>query len=635
MVETKPLSNTAHGTPFPSPNLAEDILETIQTIILVGNGEGQIVYASPSIERILGYSPAELLGDGFWELPFTANPKARHLHREEIARAARGEVPPISHPYSTKLLTKAGEERWILWHDAKGPGDLIIGAGQDITEQRRAEEEINRRERDFRAIFESASDGILILNSDWVYVDVNPAACAICGYSYEQLVGKKHGSVVESETDLPRLRAEALANGTMTCESTIKRPDGETRHIEYSIITNFRAGHHLILTRDITVRRQLESQLTQAQKLEAVGRLAGGVAHDFNNMLTAIRGYSELLLKSFPEGKHRKYAEGILGAADRAAQTTQQLLAFSRRQVMQPKLLNVNEAVGEELDLLRRLIGEDIELVTALAPDAASIRVDRSQFGQILMNLAVNSRDAMQGGGKLIIETRNVLLDSDYVLKHIQVRAGAYVMLAVTDTGTGISADVKSHIFEPFFTTKPQGKGSGLGLATVYGIVKQSGGYVWVYSEPGEGTTFKIYLPQAQPETPQEPSKASGTAKILVIEDDEMIRTLATTVLRDRGYQVFDAVDGRQALALCQQYVGIFDLVITDVGAPGMSGEDLMGYFAIKYPNVAIVHMSGFPRAHLAGTHAVPREAYFLSKPFTVKQLLEAVEEVLSHRTHS
>jgi two-component system cell cycle sensor histidine kinase/response regulator CckA len=405
--------------------------------------------------------------------------------------------------------------------------------------------------------------------------------------------------------------------------------------VEYTINANFRSGHHLIIMRDITDRRALELQLAQSQRLEAIGRLAGGVAHDFNNMLTAIRGYGDLLLKKFPEGGHRRYVEGILNASERAAQTTQQLLAFSRRQVMQPKLLDLNAAIRGLMDLLQRMIGEDVQLVTLLSEDVGEVLVDPGQFGQILMNLAVNARDAMPGGGKLIVETRSVYLNDEYILKHIQVQPGDYAMLAVTDTGTGIPVEIRPHIFEPFFTTKPQGKGSGLGLATVYGIVKQSGGYVWLYSEPGEGTTFKIYLPKAINSKKRVEDFSDVPRRILLIEDDELIRKLAATALRENGHNVLEAQDGSEALRICQDNDEALDLVITDIGAPGMSGEDLMGYFAVRFPAAAVIHMSGFSRHQLHDTHAVSPDSYFLAKPFTVQQLLERVQEALERSRES
>jgi two-component system cell cycle sensor histidine kinase/response regulator CckA len=614
--------------PLPSPSLAEEILQAVQTIVVVGDGEGQIVYASPAIERVLGYGLDEVLGDGWWRVIRRRFGTADEA-RDRVARGARGEIPVGMEPYTSTLYTKSGEERWILWHDATGPGGLVIGVGNDVTRLHRAEEEIESKGRDFRAIFDGASDGMLILNSDWAYIDANAAAGRIFGITAEELIGKEQGRLLHSTVDTAELRAEAVAKGSITSETEFTLLDGQKRQVEYTINANFRPGHHLIIMHDITERRALELQLAQAQKLEAVGRLAGGVAHDFNNMLTAIRGYGDLLLKKFPEGGHRRYVDGILNASDRAAQTTQQLLAFSRRQVMQPRLLELNTAIRGLLELIRRIIGEDVELITLLSEDVGQVMADPGQLGQILMNLAVNARDAMPGGGKLIIETRSVFLDDEYVLKHIQVEAGDYAMLAVTDTGTGIPPEVRPHIFEPFFTTKPVGEGSGLGLSTVYGIVKQSGGYVWVYSEQGEGTTFKIYLPKPSVSSADTMNVSQLPRKILLIEDDELIRTLAATVLREKGHEVLEVEDGSGALELCQQSDRQIDLVITDIGAPGMSGEDLMGYFAVKYPKVAIIHMSGFSQRYLHDTHAVPMNSYFLAKPFTVQQLLERVQRAL------
>ena len=622
--------NNLGSVPLPSPSLAEDILHVIQTIVFVVDGNGQIVFVSASSERVFGFKSEQLLGNGFFELVQSCDGQDRKQRQADLAQIALGKVPPPPRPYASCLLAKSGEPRWILWHDSKGPGDLLIGAGQDITDLRRAEDELNRREAEFRAIFERSSDGMMILDTKWHYVEVNPAACRIWGLKAEDVLAREQGTVPKSNDDISHLRAKAEEGIEYSAEVEFQRPDGDTRTLDLSVVPNFREGHHLIVMRDITDRRRLEMQLAQAQKLEAVGRLAGGVAHDFNNMLTAIRGYAELLTRNLDDNSpQRRYVNGVLNAAEHAAQTTQRLLAFSRRQVLQPKLIPVNNAVTEMIDLLRRVIGEDIELITLLAPDAGEILVDPGQFGEILMNLAVNSRDAVPGGGRLLIETRNVHLDDDYQLKHAQVHPGDYVMVAVTDTGTGIPPEVKAHIFEPFFTTKPMGKGSGLGLSTVYGIVKQSGGYVWVYSEPGEGTTFKLYFPKHTAGDVELVQQTRGPKNILVIEDDEVIRKLTCTVLRGLGHTVVDEIDGRKALAACESFQGAFDVIITDVSAPGMSGEDLMGFFAVRYPKAAIIHMSGFPLERLRASHAVPADAVFLPKPFTANELIEILSQVL------
>ena len=628
--------NTGRGTSikitFPTPSLADDILQAIQTLVIVINGEGEAVYISPSVQKILGYRVEEVLGN-FWSkaIQLSGTDDLADL-KGQLAKAARGDIPVPTSQVRT-LLTKTGEERWIHWTGSKGPGDLLIASGQDITDLHHAEEEIERREKDFKAVFDEASDGMMILNSKWEYIDANPAAVSIVGLPLEEILGKKHDDLAKSGNQLLKLQDEALLLGRVSQTADFVRLDGERRHLEFTIIVNFRANHQLMMLRDITQRRLLELQLAQAQKLEAVGRLAGGVAHDFNNMLTAIRGYGELLIKKTPDGPHRKYLDGIIGATERASQTTQQLLAFGRRQVMQPKLLDVNRSVRDTTDLIRRVIGEDIELLTVLSNDAGNILVDPGQFGDVLMNLAVNARDAMPNGGKVIIETRAVHLDDDYVLRHIQVHQGDYVMLAITDTGMGIPPEIKPHIFEPFFTTKKVGEGSGLGLAMVYGVVKQSGGFIWVYSEPGEGTTFKLYFPQAASDSG--PASVSSPSNILIIEDDEMVRSLAATILRDQGHFVLEAVDGSRALAACEQFDEQLDLVITDMTAPGMSGDDLIGYFAVRYPAVTVVYMSGFPKVRLAETNPVLKRAIFLPKPFSVKQLLDVVDRALEPKNVS
>jgi len=314
---------------------------------------------------------------------------------------------------------------------------------------------------------------------------------------------------------------------------------------------------------DITERKRLEEQLLQAQKMEAVGRLAGGVAHDFNNLLTAITGYSELLLMRIHEHDPlRKDLEQIRKAADRAASLTRQLLAFSRRQILQPRVLNLNAVVADMEEMLQRLIGEDIDLVTVLHPELGRVKADPGQIEQVIMNLVVNARDAMPQGGKLTIETANVVLDEDYVRRHVGVEAGSYVMLAVSDTGVGMDEDVQSHLFEPFFTTKETGKGTGLGLATTYGIIKQSNGHIWVYSEPGQGTTFKIYLPRVEesiePVTPVLALTESlrGTEIILLVEDEDAVREPARRVLVQNGYTVLEARHGEEALRVCEQHEG-------------------------------------------------------------------------------
>ena len=378
-------------------------------------------------------------------------------------------------------------------------------------------------------------------------------------------------------------------------------------------------------------------QLRQAQKMEAIGRLAGGIAHDFNNLLTVIRGYSRLLLDRVSGHEFRGGLERIDDAADRAASLTSQLLAFSRRQVLQPKVFNLNSLVHDLEKMLRRLINEDIEMRTALAEDLGSIRADRSQLEQVIMNLVVNARDAMPRGGKLTIETSNVYLDEGYAQGHETVQTGSYVLLAVSDTGAGIEPENLARIFEPFFTTKEFGKGTGLGLSMVYGIIKQSGGNIWVYSEPRKATSFKIYLPIVN--APVEPSgedlysasRLRGTETILLTEDDEQVREFASEALRASGYSVIVAETPHVALSICHTHAGHIDLLLTDVVMPGIGGRELAIQVTAKRPEIKVLYMSGYTPQAIVHQGELDANTFFLQKPFTPSSVAAKVREVLDH----
>jgi signal transduction histidine kinase len=386
---------------------------------------------------------------------------------------------------------------------------------------------------------------------------------------------------------------------------------------------------------EITQRRTLEEQLRQAQKMEAVGRLAGGIAHDFNNLLTAIQGFSALLLRDQTlAAPHRADVQEIADAAARAAALTQQLLAFSRKQVLQPAVLDPNEVVAGMSEMLRRLIGEHIELVTDLGPATGHVLADRSQLEQVIVNLVVNARDAMARGGRLTVETRAVALDVEYARRHMGVVPGPHVLLAVSDTGEGMDAETRTHLFEPFFTTKGVGRGSGLGLATVYGIVQQSGGRIEVYSEPGTGTTFKIYLPRvAAPAHAAQPSGTGaprgGTETLLVVEDEAAVRRLARQALERLGYRVLEAGDGRQALDVAAAHAGAIDLLVTDVVMPGMGGRELAEHLTGLRPGLRVLYTSGYTESAIVQNGTLDPTVAYVPKPYTPDQLARKVREVL------
>jgi len=390
------------------------------------------------------------------------------------------------------------------------------------------------------------------------------------------------------------------------------------------------------LERAIMERETVAAQLLQAQKMEAIGQLTGGIAHDFNNMLTVIMGYSELTLHSLrPDDPARVNVEQIEQAGERASLLTRQLLAFSRKQVLQPKVLDLNAVLTNLDQMLQRLIGEDIDLVTVLAPGVGRVHADPSQVEQVIMNLAVNARDAMPRGGKLTIETANVELDDAYARRHGPVQPGAYVLLAVSDTGCGMDRDTQARIFEPFFTTKEPGKGTGLGLSTVYGIVKQSGGYIWVYSEVGRGTTFKIYLPRVEAVAKAvEPSREAtgsvrGSETILLVEDDAGIRALVRQVLAQSGYQVLEAHHGKHAIQICEQHAGPIHLLVTDMVMPEMSGTETAGHLTSLRPDLKVLFLSGYADEAVHRHGMLAAGANFLPKPFTPAVLARKVREVL------
>jgi PAS domain S-box-containing protein len=516
------------------------------------------------------------------------------------------------------------------------------GSQRDITERKRTEQELSRSEERYRDMVENAHDIIYSHDLEGNYTSINKAGERITGYTREEALKLNLAQTVAPEylEKAREMLARKLAGEDVTAyELEIVAKDGRRVAVEVNtrlVYQNKVAVGVQGIARDVTERKHLEEQLRQSQKMEAVGRLAGGIAHDFNNLLTAITGYSDLTLRRLrPEDPLRRNVEEVKKAGERAASLTRQLLAFSRKQVLQPKVLDLNSVVSDMEKMLRRLIGEDIELRTALAPELGSVRADPGQIEQVIMNLAVNARDAMPHGGNLIIETGNVSLDEGYATRHIAVKPGAYVMLAVSDTGAGMSEETQARIFEPFFTTKEVGRGTGLGLSTVYGIVKQSGGNIWVYSEEGRGTAFKIYLPRVD-EAAQEykPSQGAeepldGTEVILLAEDDERVRNLVRAVLEGYGYRVLEAEDGGAALSISARHEGPIHLLLTDVVMPKMSGRELAGRLARVRPGMKVLYMSGYTDESIVHHGVLDADTPFIQKPFEPEALARKVRELL------
>ena len=524
--------------------------------------------------------------------------------------------------------------------------DLLTFVSQHVAsaiEHKRNEEALRRSEARYRSLVQSAVYGIFRSSIDDRFLDVNPALVSMLGYdSAEQLVGVTLGEEVYADpADRERLVQLCLRTGRLESEEVRwRRRDGALITVRLSgrPVLNERgeAEGFEIIAEDVTEHRQLEEQLRQSQKMEAVGRLAGGVAHDFNNLLTVIKGYSELMVDELPaKDPMREEVEEIRKAADRAASLTRQLLAFSRQQVMAPKVLDLNTVVENMDKLLRRLLGEDVELHTVLDRHLGAVKADPGQIEQVLMNLAVNARDAMPRGGKLTIETRNASLDELYAREHATVKAGNYALVAVSDTGIGMDPLTCTKVFEPFFTTKEQGKGTGLGLSTVYGIIKQSGGYIWVYSELGIGTTFKVYLPlvdaqmELAPAAPPQVSPYRGTETILLVEDEDGVRALVRQLLQRHGYTVLPAAHGGEALLLCERHPAKIDLLLTDVVLSQMSGTELAKRLAGVRPEMRVLYISGYTDEAIVQHGILEPGTNFLQKPFTNEALIAKVRQLL------
>jgi PAS domain S-box-containing protein len=605
---------------------------------------GEILDANGALVKLLGYPSREaMLRHSAVE--HYVDPAERLRWVERLGQSG------VAVDFETRLRRVDGVEVVVensgkVVRDSEGRVLYIEGSLVDITERRRAERELRATKERLSHVVAASSAVIYVLDArseELALTWVSENIISILGWARDEVVSRGWWADQVHPEDRERARAErgsVLSADRVGQEYRLRRKDGSYRWVldESRLVRDAAGAPEEVIGAwlDVTEKKSLEAQLQQSQKMEAIGRLAGGIAHDFNNLLTAIRGYADLLREQIREGDPRRAdVDEIRRAADRAAGLTRQLLTFSRRQVLQPRILDLNEVIAAMDRMLRRIIGEDVELVAVSFPGLWPVKADPGQIEQVVVNLAVNARDAMPRGGRLTIETANVELDEGYQATHgFAVEPGRYVMLAVTDTGTGMTQEVQARIFEPFFTTKEPGKGTGLGLATAYGIVKQSGGHITVYSELGRGSTFKLYLPQAPPEAQASVARAApeglteGTETVLLVEDDAAVRRLARQILERLGYSVLEARSPADALDMAGR-AGPIHLVVTDVVMPGMSGRELADRVGRLRPGVKILYTSGYPGEAIARQGVLETGTEFLPKPFTANGLAQKVRQVL------
>jgi len=628
------------------------LVENIREVFWVSDLNNQrLIYVSPAYEQIWGRSCQSLYQDRMSFLDTVHHDDRKHV-AVIFERQARGECTEEEY----RIVRPDGSVRWIRDRgfpikDGSGGVYRIAGIAEDITGYREAEEALRRGEEQFRTLVESMDDIVFTLDREQRHIGLFGQWLEKYGLRPEQFLGKTVREVLGDKLAPVHEVAigRALAGERAVYEWSIDSPQG-TIWIQTSL-SPIRDSDGKItgvvgVGRDVTERkqaeealRQSEEQLRQSQKMEAIGRLAGGVAHDFNNMLTVINGYSDLLISRLaPLDPIRKDVEEIRRAGERASHLTRQLLAFSRRHAFQPEVLNLNAVITNMDKMLRRLIGEDIDLVIFTDPGLGRIKADPGQIEQVIMNLVVNARDAMPDGGKLTIETTNVEIHQEQARQLADIQPGSYVMLTVTDTGCGMDEKTKSHIFEPFFTTKEPGKGTGLGLSTVYGIVKQSGGAISVDSRLNQGTIFKIYLPRVDEAieslkpgaTRAEPTQ--GLETILLVEDEDVLRALICKILEMHGYTVLEARNGGESLLICEQHKGPIHLMVTDVVMPKMNGPSLAERLAQLRPDMKVIYMSGYTDNIIIHRGVQDLSTAFLQKPFTPDALARKVREVLDQR---
>ena len=666
------------GPPPMNPSTAEDLLhaflEHIPHNVYFKDRSSRFVRISHSMAKHFGLTaPAQAINKTDFDMFSKEHAEQAFADEQEVIRTGQ----PILEK-EEKETWPDGSESWVLTTklplvDTDGNVFGTMGISRDITERRRMEQELEEHrvhleklvadrtaelasanelmQRDAEAlrqshrllesIMEGVNEVIFVKDLQGRYTMINTPGAQKLGHSVSEVIGRTDFDLfplATAEAVTAADKAVARTGKTQTLETAMTFPSG-VRAVLTTKSPHFGPSGEIIgvvgVSFDVTEQRQLEEHMQRAQKMEAIGTLSGGIAHDFNNILTVVKGYTDLLLGGVQDAKLRALISYIDQAADRASALTRQLLAYSRRQVMQPKIINLNSLVVNVDRMLRRVIGEDVEMRTITPPDLGSVKADPGQIEQVIMNLAINARDAMPKGGSLVLETANVYLDETYAQTHPGTRAGRHIMLAVSDTGVGMDAETRSHIFEPFFTTKAIGRGTGLGLSMVYGIVKQSGGSIEVYSEPGQGTTFKIYLPRIEepaevfPAAELPPARIQGIETILLVEDDIQVRDLAATVLTSCGYTVLVADSARGVLAKCDEHKGDIDLLLTDVVMPGSGGREVASQVLARRPNIKVLYMSGYTTNAIVHHGDLEPGTFFLQKPFSPAALSAKVREIL------
>jgi PAS domain S-box-containing protein len=659
--------STDHQQPAPLPTaktmvevlLSSDLLETLPDAIVAVDRDGTIVQVNSQAQKLFGYDRDELMGQKVEMLVPESYRRQHHHHRDNFAEAPK--TRRMGADLDLYGRRRNGSEFPVeisLSPVSTESATFVLSAIRDISDRKRITEELRRANEELHrktaeqlgeyrsklaSIIDSSEDAILSKDLNGIITSWNRGAEHMYGYAPEEIIGK-HISLL-TPSDRPDEISEILkkiAKGESTehYESVRLTKDGRHLNVSISVSPLHDAAGEIVgasaIVRDITAQKRAQGQLRQSQKMEAIGRLAGGVAHDFNNILAIINACTEFLRDRIdPAAEPFLYVENIKKATDRGRSLTKQLLAFSRTSVIQHTVLDLNERLRDISKLLRPLLGDDVEILIVPKSPSAVVEADPGQLDQIVVNLAVNARDAMPRGGKFILETTAVRFDETFAEQHQAMPAGKYVLLAVSDTGTGMDEATRSRVFEPFFTTKEVGKGTGLGLATVYGIVKQSAGHIMVYSEPGHGTTFRIYLPSAdhkigltsKPEVETASPKREGT--ILLVEDDDIMRGLTRQLLQEHGYTVFEANDGKSALQWIQSHPGPIDLLLTDVVMRRMSGPELVEQLKASHPTLRVVFMSGYTGELIAEREVLKRGITLLEKPFTRTALLNTIHKTL------